>query len=218
MSVAMGAAAPPAASWFAQRWRLVGAEMNRRIVVLVLAALGLVVVPLPAAAYDAPPYTTTVSDSTPTAGTPFTVTSSGIVCSEHAQALTPCPQVTLTITSASASVSDDAITIAGTKSLTKAARFDYPSWKGTVTWTVALSEPGTYTLTVVRAWRARELMSEMTVVVGASDDGGQSGDGGRLSDTGFDVLLVSGVAGGLVVAGVVAVWLARRRVVGRSGR
>jgi hypothetical protein len=186
--------------------------MIRRIVLFSVAALGLALVPLSATGYDAPPYATTVSDSTPAVGQPFTVTTTGIECSVH-WLLGGCSAATLTITSAPASISDDAITIAGTKSLTKAAQFDYHSstpFAGTVVWTVTLAEPGTYTLTIVRGWQNHEFMSEVTVVVGASDDGG------RLSDTGFDARLVSGVAGASVIVGVVVVWLGRRRARDRA--
>ncbi len=186
--------------------------MIRRIILSSVAALGLALLPLSAMGYDAPPYTTTVSDSSPGVGQPFTVTSTGIMCGVHGM-LTGCGLATLTVRSAPLSISDAAITIAGTKSLTKTARFDHAggsAYRGTVVWTVTLAEAGTYTLTVVQS-QTRTFMSELTIVVGASDDGGQPGDGWQLSGTGLDVLALSGVAGGLVVVGVVGVWLARRR-------
>jgi hypothetical protein len=186
--------------------------MIRRIVLFSVAALGLTLVPLSATGYDAPPYTTTVSDSTPTVGQPFTVATIGIGCGTHSYLFTRCRYATLTITSDPASISDDAITIAGTKSLTGAARFDdavLTPYGGTVVWTVTLAEAGRYTLTVVRD-ETGEVMGTTTVVVGASDDGG------RLSDTGFDARLALGGAGALVIVGVVVVWLARRRARGRA--
>ncbi len=193
--------------------------MFRRILLVVaVVVLGATALPLSATAYDAPPYATTVSDSTPAAGAPFTVTATGIVCGTHNKLLTACPNATLTVTSSSASVGDGAIAIAGTKALSKAAVFGTggsAEFDGTVTWSVTLAEPGTYTLRVVRDWTG-ELMSELTVVVGAGG-GAQGSASAGLGATGFEVPGVIALAAVLVLAGVAAMWLARRRLRGGPG-
>src|SRR5665648_1289977 len=86
--------------------------MIRRNLLSAAATVALVAMPMAAMAYDAPGYNTTVSDPTPDIGQAFTVTSTGATAGET---------LTLTITSNPATISNDAITIAGTKALAKVA-------------------------------------------------------------------------------------------------
>ncbi|NKY38556.1 aminotransferase class V-fold PLP-dependent enzyme, partial [Cellulomonas septica] len=98
--------------------------------------------------YRAPSVVATVSDPTPAPGQSFSFTI------QH----TPNTPVTLTIT-APASIPDSAITIAGTKSLTKTT-----DAAGSVTFTVTLAQAGTYTLTAVDAATGAVIATEVLAV------------------------------------------------------
>lgn len=165
----------------------------------ITAAVALVALPIAAAAYDAPGYNTTVSDPTPAIGEPFTVTTTG---AEEGD------ELTLTISSDPASISNDAIQIAGTQSLTKTAGAD-----GTVTWTVTLSAAGTYSLAVTDA--QGNLLGDGTVVVAAADT--PPGTDDELSDTGFDAVTLGGAAAALVAIGLIATVVAWRRQRAHAG-
>ena len=170
--------------------------MTRRTVLSALATVALVAMPVAAMAYDAPGFDTSVNDPTITAGQSITVTTTGADAGET---------LTATVTSNPASISNDAITIAGTKALAKTA-----SAAGTAAWTVTLAAAGTYTIAITDASGA--LVGDETVTVTAA---GAAAPG--LSDTGFDP---SGMAIGalaLVAAGGVAVVVARRRHLAHAG-
>jgi hypothetical protein len=170
--------------------------MIRRTLLSISAAIALVAVPAAAMAYDAPGYSSTVSDPTPAVGQAFTVTTTGAPAGAN---------LTLTITSNPASISNDAIEIAGTKALAKTANAS-----GTATWSVTLSAAGTYTLAVTDASGA--LLGDETVVVAAA-----GGVPSALSSTGFDPLGLAAGAVALMAAGGVAVFFARRRQMAHVG-
>ena len=126
--------------------------MIRRAVLVAAAVVAVILTPSVAMAYNAPGFTSTVSDSTPAPGAPVTVVITG--ADGHAP-------VNLTITSNPASISNEAIQIAGTKSLTKAA-----NKRGVATFTVTLTAAGTYKLVATNA--AGAVMSTQTLTVGAA--------------------------------------------------
>ncbi|WP_188037065.1 LPXTG cell wall anchor domain-containing protein [Actinotalea sp. JY-7885] len=162
---------------------------RRRIALTVLAAATLAVAPTAAMAYDAPSFNTSTTDATPTVGETFTITTNGTTAGEA---------YTLTITSNPASISNDAITIAGTKSLTKTAT-------GTsVSFSVTLTAAGTYTAQVFDA--AGNLVGDEVLTVTAA-----GAAAGALPATGFDGVELAAGAGALVLAGAGAVLVARRR-------
>lgn len=169
--------------------------MIRRTILSALAAAALVAVPAAAMAYDAPGYTTTVNDPSITAGQSVTVTTTGADAGES---------LTLTVTSNPASISNSAITIAGTKAMTKTA-----SDAGTASWTVTLAAAGTYTFAITDA--AGALVGDEVVTVAAA-----AGDP-ALSDTGFDPTGMAIGASALVAAGAFAVFIARRRQLAHAG-
>lgn len=142
--------------------------------------------------YRAPSVVATVSDPTPAPGQSITFTV------RH----TPNTPVTLTIT-APASIPDSAITIAGTRSLTKTT-----DAAGAVTFTVTLAQAGTYTLTAVDGATGAVIATEVLAVT-------SSGTGGTLSSTGADALpyVLGGVT--LLVVGAGALLLARHRATTR---
>ncbi len=170
--------------------------MNRRSLLTGLATVALVAVPAAAMAYDAPGFNTTVNDPTITAGQSVTITTTGADAGER---------LTLTVTSDPASISNDAITIAGTKALAKTA-----SATGAASWTVTLAATGTYRLAVTDA--AGALLGDESVTVS-----GAPAAAGGLSDTGFDPTGMAVGAGALIVAGAGAVVVARRRQLARAG-
>ena len=162
----------------------------RRTILITAAAVALAALPTAAAAYDAPGYTTTVSDPTPGIGESFTVTTTGADQGD---------ELTLTISSDPASISNDSIQIAGTQSLAKTAGAD-----GSVTWTVTLLAAGTYSLAVTDA--AGNLLGDATVVVAAAGP-----VDGALGDSGFDAVTLGGAALVLLATGLLATVVAWRR-------
>ena len=168
--------------------------MIRRNLLTAAATIALVAMPMAAMAYDAPGYNTTVSDPTPDIGQAFTLTTTGA---------TPGETLTCPVTSNPATISNDAITIAGTKALAKVANAS-----GTVTCTVTLTAAGTYTVAVTNA--AGALVGDEVVTVAAAATP-------ALSSTGFDAIGLAGGAAALVAAGAFAVFLARRRQLAHAG-
>lgn len=162
--------------------------MVRRALLTAAAAVALVALPAAAMAYDAPGYTTTVTDPTPAIGQAFTLTTDGQTAGE---------QLILTVTSDPASIGNDKIAVAGSRSLAKTADAD-----GAASWSITLSAAGTYTLAVTNA--AGQLVGDETVTVAAAT-------GPALSDTGFDGMPLAIGAGALVALGAAAVVVARRR-------
>ena len=165
----------------------------RRLAASVAAAAALALVPSAAFAYGAGDYSNsgTVSDTTPAAGVPFTVTVKG-----PAKA-----SVTLTITSNPASIPSSAITIAGTKALTKTT-----DASGSAVFTVTLSQAGTYTLVTTDSASGAVLSTQVVTAAGASTSSASA-----LATTGTDVLPYALGGGALVLVGAGALVLARRR-------
>lgn len=172
----------------------------RRTALVAAAAAALVLAPSAAMAYQAGDYSNkgSISDTTPAVGQSFTVTVTG-------PANTP---VTLTITSNPSSIPDSAITIAGTKSLTKTTNAS-----GTAVFTVTLSQPGTFTL-VATDGVSGAVLSTQTVSVAAA--AGAAGAAGTLSSTGTNALPIALGAGALVLVGAGGVVVARRRHAGTA--
>ncbi len=172
--------------------------MFRRSLLVVVAALGLVLMPTTAMAYDAPGYNTTTSDPTPAPNQPVTIEIKGF---------NPFEPATLTITG-----DVDLVTIAGTKSSTKPANS-----AGAATWQVTFGQPGTYTLTGTNSLGVVVSTQTLTVhdagVAGASAVAGVSAAGAtaQLSKTGFanTWMLVAGLA--LVLGGAGALVVSKRR-------
>lgn len=168
-----------------------------RIAAATLVAGGLVLGPSVAAfgatdtSYQAPGVSATVSVIAPTVGQTFIFVINANVAN-----------VTLTISSATAPSS--AITIAGTKSLTKATA------NGQATFDVTLSAAGTYTLVATDPATGAVLASQAVTVTAAG--GGSSASGsGALAGTGSNETPIIAGAAALVVLGAGGVLLARRR-------
>jgi hypothetical protein len=169
--------------------------MFRRSVTILVAAAALALAPAAAfGGYGGDDYSNkgTVSDTTPDIGQQFTVTAAGPSNTN----------VTLTITSA-ASIPDSAITIAGTKALTKAT-----SATGAVSFPVTLNAAGTYTLVLTDTATGAVLSSQVvTVAAAAAAAAAASG----LATTGSNFALFGFSAGALILLGSGAIVLARRR-------
>lgn len=164
----------------------------RRLTAAVAIAGALALAPSAAFAYGANDYSNkgTVSDTTPAAGTPFTVTVQGPANTG----------VTLTITSNPASIPSSAITIAGTKALTKTTNAS-----GSVVFTVTLAQAGSFTLVATDAASGAVLSTQSVTVAGSTTASG-------LAMTGADPMPIALGAGALVLVGAGAVvFVARRR-------
>ena len=164
----------------------------RRTTMVAAAGLALILAPTAAMAYQAPGFSTTTTDATPTIGEPITITSTGAATGAA---------LTLTVTSNPASISNDSIQIAGTKSSTKVAT------SAGVTWSVTLSAAGTYTAAVTNAQGQLVGDQVLTVVAAAAPAAAAP----ALSATGFGGTELAFGAGALVLAGAGAVLIARRR-------
>ncbi|SMF00534.1 hypothetical protein L603_001000000550 [Cellulosimicrobium cellulans J34] len=177
----------------------------RRAATTLLLAGAIAAAPAVATAYEADEYEVGVSTTTPSVGQTFTVTVGG-----------PAGNPTITLTITSPDVPDGAISIAGTKALTKNTANGFASFA------VTLSEPGTYSLVATDA-DGTVLSSQQVVAVPASDGAGSgSGSGsaqggsddvssGGLAETGSDDVLLLGGAALLVAGGTTAVLVARNR-------
>ncbi|MFF2266723.1 peptidase [Cellulosimicrobium cellulans] len=177
----------------------------RRAATTLLLAAALAAAPAVATAYEADEYEVGVSTTTPVIGETFTVTVGG-----------PAGNPTITLTISSPDVPDGAISIAGTKALTKNTTDGFASFS------VTLSEPGTYSLVATDA-NGTVLSSQQIVAVPASDgsggtgSGGDSADGagdatsGGLAETGSDDVMLLGGAALLVAGGAAVVLVARSR-------
>ena len=162
--------------------------MIRRFALVAAAAAALVLVPSVAMAYDAPGYSSSVSDSTPVAGHPITVTVHGL----------PNEMIKLVVTSANG----------GVQTYSKRANAN-----GEVKFTFK-SAAGTTTLQAYNA--AGQLVSDQTLTAGETGvnvgaPGNGNGGGGKLSDTGFNGTGLAVGGGVLVFAGTGAVVVAKRR-------
>jgi LPXTG-motif cell wall-anchored protein len=160
--------------------------MIRRALMLVAAAALLVLTPSVAMAYEAPGFTSTVSDSTPAAGQCITMSVNGGAANAGTV-------FTLTATGPS------------TTSLTATA-----SAAGAASFQFCPTAVGDYTLTVTNP--AGSVVATQTVTVHAATAAGDdTSTGGSLSQTGSNVLPIA--LGGvlLVLLGAGAVVVARRR-------
>ncbi|MFC8190590.1 peptidase [Cellulomonas sp. NPDC057328] len=175
----------------------------RRTVATAVTAAALALAPTAAFAYGAADYTNrgTASDTTPALGESFTITVQG-------PGNTP---VNLTITSNPASIPDSAISIAGTRSATKTTAAN-----GVATFTVTLSQAGSYTAVVTDGVSGAVLSTQtFTVAAAAGAAAGGAGAGtaaaGQLSATGSNALPIALGAGALVAAGAGALVVANKR-------
>lgn len=170
--------------------------MNRRSLLIATAALSLVALPSAAMAYEAPGVTVRVSDATPVLSAPTTVTITGAQPSEA---------VTLTVTSNPASIPNDQITIAGTKSFTKNA-----DTNGVATFSVSFGTAGVFTAVATDSTGA-SLGDTVLTVAGGGSASSAAADTGSLAITGSSATTLALGAGALVVVGGSAVVIARRR-------
>ena len=161
--------------------------MIRRTLLVAAAAFALILAPTVAMAYNAPGYTSSVSDPTPAVDQPITVTLQGGAANAN-------QLITLKITGA------------GTKSLTATANAS-----GVASFTFVLGASGAYTLTMTN--EAGAVVSTQTLtVLGVSAAAAVPGAvSGGLATTGFDGMPLAVGGGVLVLAGAGAVIIARRR-------
>lgn len=168
----------------------------RRTALASAAAVALVLAPTAAWAYDAPGYTSGVTDATPAAGAPIVVAVDGDPAIAGRTVL-------LTVTSTPASLPNSAIQIAGTATASRVA-----DAQGAVRFTVVLSEPGSYSAVATVDGAA---VSTMDLAVTPATTTTVAAAGGSLARTGLDGAGLATGAGVLVVAGAGAVLVARRR-------
>lgn len=163
-----------------------------RTVVTAAIAGALALAPTAAFGYGAADYTNTgtASTTTPVVGSSFSITVAG-------PGNTP---VVLTVTTNPTSLPDSAITIAGTKSLTKTTNAS-----GAAVFTVTLSQVGAYTAVVTDGVSGQVLSTQTFTVAGAAAAGGQ------LSATGSNALPIALGAGALVLIGAGGLAYANKR-------
>jgi len=156
--------------------------MIRRAILVAAAAVAVILVPSAAMAYNAPGFTTTISDSTPAVGQSVTV----II---HGGAANANQVITLTIAGASTQ------TLTATSNSAGVARF-----------TFTLSAAGVYTLTATNASGA--VISTQTITVHTVSAASVAP---TLSFTGFEGTGLAVGGGLLVLTGAGVVVVARRR-------
>ncbi|WNB85214.1 peptidase [Cellulomonas sp. ATA003] len=181
--------------------------MTRRTALVAAAAAALVLAPTAAMAYDAPGFSSTVSDPTPVAGAPiaFAIAGNTDIAGKT---------VLLTVTSSPASIPNSAIQIAGTATATKVADAN-----GDVKFSVTLSQAGSYD--AVATVDGQAISTQALAVAagsaagssaaGSAAAGSKSAAGAQLADTGFDGADLAAGAGALMLAGAGAVLIAKRR-------
>jgi hypothetical protein len=173
--------------------------MIRRTVLATAAAVAVVLAPTAAMAYESDEFTAVVSDPTPAAGAPVTVTVEGE------------PNALVSLMVQSDDVPDSAIEIAGSRTLSKSTNAS-----GVAVFTVTLSQNGAYTATAKDAAGNIIKVQDLSVVGAAGAAAGTSASRaaqsrGGLAETGFDGAGLAAGAGALVVAGAGAVLIAKRR-------
>ncbi|GIG38801.1 hypothetical protein Cph01nite_05630 [Cellulomonas phragmiteti] len=171
-----------------------------RLVATATIAGALALAPTAAFAYGAADYTNvgSVSTASPVIGQSITITVVGPINAP----------VNLTITSNSATVSDAAISIAGTRTLQKIT-----DATGTAVFTVTLAQAGTFTAIVTDA-TSGEVLSTQTLSVVAAPGTSPSAVGsgsGQLSATGSNALPIALGAGALLLVGAGGVVYANKR-------
>ena len=164
--------------------------MIRRIVLVAAAAVALVLTPSIAMAYDAPGFSSSVSDSTPAIGASTTLTVRGGMANAN-------KMITLVI-------APKAGTQGRTQSFTQRANA-----AGDVTFTFTLNTAGSYTAQAKNA--AGALVSDQELTVGGTTGTTGAPTGDKLSDTGFNGTNLALGGGLLVLVGASAVVVARRR-------
>jgi hypothetical protein len=157
--------------------------MIRRAILVAAAAVAVILVPTAAMAYNAPGFSSSVSDATPAVGQSVTVIINGGVANAN-------QVITLRIAGAS------------TQTLTATANAS-----GAATFTFTLSAAGVYTLTATNA--AGAVISTQTVTVHAVSAASVAPT--QLSRTGFEGTGLAVGGGLLVLTGAGAVLVARRR-------
>lgn len=168
-------------------------KISRTVATAVIAG-ALALAPTAASAYVPSDYSNvTASTLSPGVGSPFIITIQGPINAD----------VTLNITSVSAAIPDSAITIAGTRSLTKTTNAE-----GVASFTVTLAQAGTYNAVVTDAGTGAVIRTLTLDVAAAS---GTSTSGGQLSSTGSDALPIALGAGALLLVGAGGVAFAKRR-------
>jgi hypothetical protein len=158
--------------------------MIRRAILVAAAAVAVILVPSAAMAYNAPGFSSSVSDATPAVGQSVTVIINGGAANAN-------KVITLTITGANA------------KTLTTTANAS-----GVATFTFTLSAAGVDTLTATNA--AGAVISTQTVTVHAVSAAAAPATGG-LAFTGFEGTGLAVGGGLLVLTGAGVVLVARRR-------
>jgi hypothetical protein len=158
--------------------------MIRRAILVAAAAVAVILVPSVAMAYNAPGFSSSVSDATPAVGQSVTVVINGGAANAN-------QVITLTVAGAS------------TKTLTATANAS-----GAATFTFTLSAAGVYTLTATNASGA--VISTQTVTVHAVSAAAAPATGG-LAFTGFEGTGLAVGGGLLVLTGAGVVLVARRR-------
>jgi LPXTG-motif cell wall-anchored protein len=169
--------------------------MIRRAVLVAAAAAALIFAPTAAmAAYDAPDFSASVSDSTPAVGQSVTLTVMGGMANAN-------QPMRLVLTSGSTSP----------RTLNATANAS-----GVATFTFTLGSAGTFTARVFNAAGALVSDQTLTVTAASAASGGAAGaadavSGANLAKTGSDSMGLALGGGVLVLAGSGAVLVARRR-------
>ena len=161
--------------------------MIRRIVLVAAAAVAIILTPSVAMAYEAPGFTSSVSDSTPAIGQSVTVTINGGMANAG-------KMIKLVITK-------------GDFTMSLNARADA---NGVAKFTFKLDAAGTYKVSAFN--EAGALLSDTQILtVSATGDITAPPTGDKLSDTGFNGIGLALGGGAFVLAGTGAVVVARRR-------
>jgi hypothetical protein len=171
----------------------------RRTALVSAAAAALVLVPTAAFAYDAPGFSSDVSDPSPAAGQAIVLTVDGDTAIAG-------KTVVLTVTSSPASIPSSAIEIAGVASASKVA-----SDAGVAAFDVTLKEAGTYSAVATVDGQAVSTFELPVAAAAGTTASGAKASGGALAATGFDGAGLATGAGALVLAGAGAVMVAKRR-------
>jgi hypothetical protein len=167
--------------------------MIRRALLVAAAAVALIFVPSVAMAYEAPGFRSSVSDPMPRENHPFTVTINGGVANAGK-----------TIKLVTTSIKLLYRAKPSTMSLSKKANAS-----GVVKFTYKLSACGTYSIKAFNA--AGALVSSQVITIGEPESGAATNTGKNLSDTGFEGMPLAIGGGVLVLAGIGAVFVAKRR-------
>jgi hypothetical protein len=164
--------------------------MIRRAILVAAAAVALILAPSYAMAYNAPGFSSSVSDSTPAIGAPVTVTVQGGAANAG-------QVIKLVITNTSTGS-------ASTRSISQTANAS-----GVVFFTFTLTAAGRYTVEAKNA--AGALVSDQVLTVASQAASASPSPSPQLSHTGFDGMPLALGGGLLVLVGAGAVVVAKRR-------